>query len=65
MIASEMKPRGQLRRALAADLIQRIETAILAAASERRSWHLCPLREERRTQIVDGASRIGWLQRLK
>jgi hypothetical protein len=40
-------------------LIQRIEAAILAAASERCSQHLRRLPELRRTQIVDGASEIG------
>ena len=49
-LALEHKLQGQLRRARAADLIQRIEAAILAAAAERGSQHLCRLAEERRTR---------------
>ncbi len=44
---SEYNLQGQLRRPRAADLIQRIEAAILTAASERRSQHLRRLPEQR------------------
>ena len=45
-IPLEQQLQGELRRARAADLIQRIEAAILAAASERRTQHLGRLAEE-------------------
>jgi hypothetical protein len=42
---SEKELKGQLHRSRAADLIQRIEAAVLAAASERCSQHLRRLAE--------------------
>jgi len=42
---SEQQLQSQLHRSRAADLIQRIEAAILAAASEGRSQHLRRLPE--------------------
>src|SRR4029077_2056868 len=42
---SEQKRQSQLHRARSANLVQRIEAAILAAASKRRSQHLRRLPE--------------------
>ena len=58
-IASKQKLEGELGGARAADLIQRIEAATLAAASERGSEHLSGLPEERRAEIVCGRAKIG------
>ena len=44
-LRSEQKLQGQLRRAWSADLIQRIEATILAAATQRGSQHLRRLAE--------------------
>ena len=59
LIRSEHELQSQLRGPRSADLIERIEAAVLAAASERGSQHLRRLPELRRAQIVDGASEIG------
>ena len=40
-------------------MIQRIEAAILAAASERCSQHLGRLAEEGRSEVVDRGSEVG------
>src|SRR5271165_6385033 len=56
---SEHQFQGQLGRSRAADLIQRIEAAVLAAAAQRSSQHLRRLPEQRRAHIVDGAAEIG------
>jgi len=56
---SEHQLQGQLRRARAADLIQRIEAAILAATSERGSRQLRRLPAQRGTHVVDWAAEIG------
>ena len=63
--SSELQFQSQLRRAWAADLIQRIEAAILAAASERGSQHPRRLTEERGTEVVWGGPKLGWLKMLK
>ena len=55
----ENQLQGQLRRARAADLIQRIEAASLAAASQRGSQHLGRLAEERRTHVVGRRAEVG------
>jgi hypothetical protein len=48
-----------LRGARSADLIERIQAAVLAAASERGSKHLRRLAELRRAQVVDRAAEVG------
>ena len=52
-------------RSRSANLIQRIESAALAAASERCSHHLPRLTELRRTKIVDRASEIGVVEHVE
>src|SRR5580692_4173525 len=56
---SEQELQGQLHRARSANLIQRIETAILAAGSKRCSQHLRRLPELWRTHVVDGRTEVG------
>src|SRR5438105_4412474 len=62
---SEQKLQRQLRRARAADLIQRIEAAILAAAPQGRSQHLGRLAEKRRRQIVCRWAEIGVVEEVE
>lgn len=52
----------QLHGTWSADLIERIEPTVRAAASERRSQHLRRLPELRRTEIVDGTPEIGVIE---
>ena len=56
---SELKSQRQLRRTRAADLVQRIEAAILAARAERGPEHLSGLAEERRCHMVDRRAEVG------
>ena len=54
-----------MRRARASDLVERIQSAVLAAASERGSEHLRRLAEVRRGEVVDGASEIGVVEEVE
>src|SRR5208283_1523819 len=56
---SEDKLQRELYRAWAADLIQRIEAAGLAAGAKGGSEHLGGLAEERRCHVVDGRAEVG------
>ena len=56
---SEHQLQRQLRRARAADLVQRIEAAGLAAGAERGSEHLGRLAEQRRGHVVDRGAEVG------
>ena len=58
-LALEYQLQRQLCRARAADLVQRIEAAGLAAGAERCSEHLGGLAEERRAHIVGRRAEIG------
>src|SRR5215471_16158536 len=59
---SELELEGELDRARAADLIQRIEAAALASASKRVIQHHRGFPELRRAQVVDRASEIGMVE---
>jgi hypothetical protein len=56
---SELKFERKLHRARAADLVQRIEAAALAAGAEVAGEHLGGLAELRRGEEVDRAAEIG------
>jgi len=62
---SKLQLQRQLRRPRAADLIQRIEASILAAAAERGAQHLCRLAEQRRGHVVSRRSEVGVVEDVK
>src|SRR5580692_10799239 len=63
--SSEHELQGELHRPRSANLIKRIQAAVLAAASERCPQHLRRLAELRRTEIVDGASEVGVVEDIE
>ena len=56
---SELKPERQLDRPRAADLVQRIEAAALAAAAQCAVQRLRRLPEQRRGEVVYRAAEVG------
>ena len=55
----ELQLQRQLDRARAADLIQRIEAAALAAAAQIVVQRLRRMPEQRRSEVVDRAAKVG------
>jgi hypothetical protein len=54
----ELKLERELDGARAADLVQRVKTAALAAAAEIVVQHLHRVAELRRAEVVDGAAEV-------
>src|SRR5271157_5913896 len=57
--SSKLQLQRQLHRPRPANLVQRIEAAALAAASQPVIQRLRRLSEQRRGEVVDGAAKIG------
>jgi hypothetical protein len=57
-VDSEQQLQRQLHRARAADLVERVKSAALAAAAQPGVQRLRRVSELRRTQVVDGAAEV-------
>src|SRR5215472_2938995 len=62
---SELELEGELDRARSANLVQRIEAAALATASEIVVEHHRSLPELRRAEVIDGASEVRVIQNVE
>src|SRR5271166_5078948 len=60
--SSKLQLQRQLHRPRPANLVQRIEAAALAAASQPVIQGLRRLPEQRRSEVVDGAAKIGVIE---